>query len=134
MLIVLRNNLGYDVALVDVLLERQQYLHGVDRLYQVVGDGFADGLVHDVLFFALGNHHDGGLRLYLLDALQCLKPGNAGHHLVKQNQVKRLTLTLLYGINAVAGNGDVIAFFLKKEYVGVKVFYLIINPKKLCCH
>ena len=117
----------------DVLLERQQYLHGIDGLYEVVGDGLADGLVHDVFFFALGNHHDGRLRLYLLDTLQSLKARYAGHHLVKQYKVERMLLTLLYGVYAVAGNGDVIAFFLKKDYVGVKVFYLIINPKKLCC-
>ncbi len=40
--------------------------------------------------------------------------------------------TLLYGIYSVAGNGDVITFFFEKENVGVKVFYFIINPKKLC--
>ena len=133
LLIVLRNNLVDDVALVDVFLERQKYLHGVDGFYEVVGDGLADGLVHDVLLFALGNHHDGSLRLYLLDTLQGFKTRYAGHHFVKQYEVECMLLTLLYGVYAIAGNGYVIAFFLKKYYVGVKVFYLIINPKKLCC-
>ena len=43
----------------DILLQGQQDLIGVDGLDEVVGNLLSDGLVHDVLFLALGDHNDG---------------------------------------------------------------------------
>ena len=66
----------------DVLLQRQQYLVGIDGLDEVIGNLLADGLVHDVLLLALGDHHDGHLWCNLLNALQGLQATESGHHLV----------------------------------------------------
>ena len=62
-------SLCHDFATMDVLLQRQQYLVGVDGFYQVVGNLLADGLIHNVFFLALGHHNNGNLRGNLLDAL-----------------------------------------------------------------
>ncbi len=40
-----------------ILLQRQQYLVGVNRLYQIVGNLRPDGLIHNVLLLALGHHN-----------------------------------------------------------------------------
>ena len=63
------HRLRHDFAAMDILLQRQQYLVGVDGFDQIVSYLLADGLVHDVFLFALRHHHDGNLRSYLLDAL-----------------------------------------------------------------
>ena len=83
MVLALRHLCLY-LATVDVLLERQQYLVGVDGLDKVVGNLLSDGLFHDVLFLALGNHDHGQRGMQLLDALESLQTAKARHLLVKQ--------------------------------------------------
>jgi hypothetical protein len=46
-----------DLVLVDVFLQGQQHLHGIDRFDQVVGNFMTNGLVHDVFFLAFGDHY-----------------------------------------------------------------------------
>ncbi len=60
LLLVLRlRHLRLDLFAVDVLLQCQQNLVGVHGLDQIVGNLLSDGLIHDVLFLALGHHHHG---------------------------------------------------------------------------
>ena len=73
LLILALCHLGLYLAPVDVLLQRQQYLVGVDGLDEVVGNLLADGLFHDVLLLALRHHHHGQRRLEFLDVLQGLQ-------------------------------------------------------------
>ena len=59
LLVLALGYLGFNSTTVDVLLQRQQNLIGVDGLDEVVGNLLSDGLVHDILFLTLG-HHDNG--------------------------------------------------------------------------
>ena len=120
---------GHQFLAVDVLLQRQQYLVGIDGFDEVVGYLASDGLVHDVLLLALGHHddrHGGG---YLLDALQGVESGESGHHLVEQHEVEVVLLTLLNGVRAVGHCYYFVAFLFQKEQVGLQQFHLIVSPK-----
>ena len=81
-----------DFLLLDVLLQRQQYLCGVDGFDEVVGDFGSDGLLHDVLFLALRHHDDGCGRQQLLDAVEGLQSAQARHVLVEQDEVVGLAV------------------------------------------
>ena len=50
---------SHELAALDMLLEAKQYLVGVDRFDEVVGNLLTYGLLHYILLFALGNHHHG---------------------------------------------------------------------------
>ena len=95
LLIARLRHFGYNLLTVDVFLQRKQYLTGVYGLDEVIGYFRADGLFHDVLFFALGAHHHGRGRLYFLDALQRFEPRKAGHHLVEHDKVEVALLALV---------------------------------------
>ena len=58
LVLVLRHFVLYLMA-VDVFLQGQQDLVGIDGLDQIVGNLLADGLFHDILLFTLGHHDDG---------------------------------------------------------------------------
>ena len=133
LLIARLRHLGDYLLLMDILLQRQQYLSGIDGLYQVVGNLRTDGLVHDVLFLALGNHHHGCCRKDFLYASQCLQAADARHVLVEQYQVVRLLGTLLQSIESVGYGVHFISFFLKKQDVSLQQLNLIINPKQSVC-
>ena len=128
LLVALLCHLGHYLLLVNMLFQRKQYLHGVYWLNEIVGNLCSYRLIHVVFFLAFGHHYHGSLWLYLFDALQGLQSCDARHHLVKQNKVEGLLLTLLYCVNAVVGNDYVIAFLFKGNYVGVQMFYLVIHP------
>ena len=73
-----------------MLLQGDENLVGVDGLYQIVGYLVADGLVHDVLLLAFGNHdyRDVGRRLF--DAREGFEAGESGHVLVEDYKVEVL--------------------------------------------
>ena len=73
LLVACLRHLGDDLLSVDILLERQKNLTGIDGLDEVVGDLRSYRLLHDVLLLALRHHDDGRGRLYLLDALERLE-------------------------------------------------------------
>ena len=83
LLILVLCNLGLQLAAVNVFLQREQYLVGVYRLDQVVGNLLSDGLVHDVLLLTLGDHHHGRGRRYFLDALQRFQSAQTRHLLIE---------------------------------------------------
>ena len=85
---------------------------GIDRLYQIVGDLVADGLIHDALLLALRHHHNGHVGVDLFDQRKCFQPGQSGHILVEENDVERLLLAAIDRI-LPADNGDnLVAFVL----------------------
>lgn len=114
---------------VQVFLYRQEYLVGVDRLDEVVGDVVADSLVHDILLLTLGDHYDGSGRCRLLDALQRLQPGQSRHVLIENDEVEMLRLREFEGIAAVVDGHEVISFGFEEHYVGLEEVNLIIGPK-----
>ena len=114
LLIAALHGLGDDFLAMDVLLECQQDLVGVDRLDEVVGYLLSDGLVHDVFLLALGHHDHRGLWRYLLDALQGFQSAQSRHHLVEQHQVEGAVGTLLDGIGAIGDRHHLVAFLLQE--------------------
>ena len=60
----------HDLALVDMLFQTKQYLTRVDGLDEIVGYFLSDGLLHDLLFLGLGDHHHGQGRVHAFDLLQ----------------------------------------------------------------
>ena len=125
--------LGHYLLLVQVLLQGKQNLCGVDGLYQVIGNLGPDGLLHDILLLALGDHdygHTGGL---LLDAVQCLQSVQAGHVLIQQNEVEGLFCATVQGIIAVGHGFYDIPFFLQIQDMCFQQLYLVIYPKQSVC-
>jgi len=118
-----------NLALVDVLLQRQQDLRGVHGFDEVVGNLAADGLVHDVLLLALGDHHHGCRGRHLLDALQRLQAAEARHVLIEEDEVVGLLAATVDGVEAVGDGIDRVAFLFQKEDMSLQQLYLIVDPK-----
>ena len=124
------DSLGDDILLVDVLLQRQQYLVGVDRLDEVVGNLGADGLVHDVLLLALGHHHHRHGGLHLLDERQRLESREARHILIEQDKVIVAFAATIQRITSVGRRVHLVVLSLEKKDMGTQEFYLVVNPKQ----
>ena len=99
----------------DVLLQCQQDLVGIDGLDQVVGNLLADGLLHDILFLALGHHDDRQRGLQFLDLLQGLQSAESGHLLIEEHHVETPFATLVHGIRAVGHRHHLVAFLLQEQ-------------------
>ena len=106
---------------------------GVDGFDEVVGDFGADGLVHDVLFFGLGDHDDGDVGLLLLDAGECFEAGEAGHVLVEDDEVEVVCGDEVEGVAAVVGGEDVVSFFAEEEEVGFEEVDFVVGPEDAVC-
>ena len=124
---------GDNLLLVDVLFECEQNLTGIDGLDKIVGNLLSDGLIHDVLLFALGHHNYWCGGRNFLNLLQGFKSCDTRHHLVEQHKVEIALTTFLYGIVTVVDGGDVIALLLQKDNVGAQHFYLVVNPQQVSC-
>ena len=134
--VLLIGGLGHLVdylALVDVLLERKQDLRGVYGLDEVVGDLGPDGLLHDVLLLALGDHDHGCRGGDFLDAAQCLEPAQPGHVLVEQDEVEGGLGAAVEGIVAVRYGLHLVAFLLEEEDVGLQELNLVVHPEQFVC-
>ena len=119
-----------DFLLVDVALQGQQNLVGIDGLDEVVGNVGADGLVHDVFFFTLGDHHDGYGRQKRLDFSQRLQARESGHVLVEQNQVEALLLTQVDGVGTVGCLANLVTFAFQKKDLGAHHSDFVVYPQK----
>ena len=113
---------------VDILLQREENLVGVDGFDEIVSYLRPYGLVHDVFLFALGYHHHRHCRHQVLDALQGFQSAQSGHHLIEQHEVKLVLLHLFYGIGTVAHGDDFVTFLFEKHQVGLEQFYLVVSP------
>ena len=125
---------GHYFPSMDILLQRQQDLCRVHGLDEVVGNLTAYCLVHDVLFLALGDHHDGSGRCKVLNAGECLESAEAWHIFVKENKVIGALGHAVKGVVAVANGIDLVTLLLEEEDVGFEEFYLVVNPKEEVIH
>ena len=128
LLISCLRDFGDNLPLMDVLLQRQQNLRGIDGLDEVVGNLGADGLVHDVLLLALGAHHNGRGGLYLLDILERFESAETGHHLIEEDEVEGFLTAFFNGVVAVADGYHFVAFLLEEKDVGLEQFNLVVYP------
>ena len=103
---------------------------GLTGLMKIVGYLLPDGLLHDVLFFALGNHHHAYRRIYLLEFAQGFQTADTRHLLVEQYQIEVALTTLIDSIGTVAHSHDLIAFLLEEHDVCPQLLYLVVYPKK----
>ncbi len=108
--------------------QRQQYLVGVYRLYQVIGYLASYGLIHDVLLLALGNHDDGGERRCLLYHGERFKSRQSGHVLVEYYQIVTAFGNEVESVATVVGGRDIISFSVKEEDMGLQQVYFIVGP------
>ena len=99
---------------VEELFASHENLAGVDRLCQVVVDAAANRLVHQVLFFVLGDHNYRHIGIGRLDLLQGRKPVQPRHHLIEQHDVKRRLGNQGDGVLAVAHRRHRVASFVEK--------------------
>ena len=108
LLVVGIGGLSDDISLVDILLEGEQYLIGVDGFDEVVGNLRSDSLVHDVLLLALGDHDYGYGWAHLLDEGQRLQPREARHVLVEQDEVVALLSQTIEGIASIGRGVNIV--------------------------
>lgn len=120
-----------DGALVEVLLQRQEELIWIDGLDQVIGDLPADGLVHQLLLFALSDHDDGHEGAKFFDSLQGVEARQAGHVFVEEDQVEGLALDGLDGIGSAQDGRHFVALVLEEEDVRLEQVDLVVGPKDL---
>ena len=67
--------------------------------------------------------------LYVLDALEGFESRHTRHHLVEEDEIECLLLTLLNGVESVAHRHYIVAFLLKEDDMGAEMLNLIVNPK-----
>ena len=129
LLVAALRHLGEYFVAVDVLLQRQENLVRVHRFYQVVGYLRADGLVHYVLLFALGDHHHRHGGQDVLNLLERLKAAQAGHHLVEQHEVEVVFAALVDCVGAVGHRHHLVSLLFEEKQVGPEKLYLVVGPK-----
>ena len=122
-------------SVVQNFLDRHQDLVWIHRLDQVVADFGSDGLLHDVLLLTLGNHDDGQLRSFGLDALKRLNPVEAGHVLIQKHHVIHLLIHPLKRLHPTVDPGYVVSLFVEEQHVGSQQFDFVVCPKNMwSCH
>ena len=121
--------LAENVVLMDMLFKTQQYLTGVDRFDEIVGDFLTDSLLHDTLLLALGNHHHGQLGVQALDLLQGFQSRQTGHVLVQENDIQRLLPANVNSVLSVGSGQHFIVFTAKIDKVGGQEVDFIVRPK-----
>ena len=117
-----------ELMLVDVILDGEQHLIGIDGLDDVIGDFRTDGFVHDILLFAFGNHDYGGGGTHLLDLGKRFETRHAGHHFVEDDQVIGAVADHVDRIVTVVAGIDVISFLPQEKYMRFQQFDFIIDP------
>ena len=136
LLITRLGDFGDYLLAVDILLERKEYLVGIDGLDEIIGYLRPDGLIHNVFLLTLGDHHHWHGRRHFLDALEGLQPTYSGHHLVEEDKVETPFTAKVDGVVTIAYGDYLVAFLFQKEYMGTEKFYLVIHPQQssIFCH
>ena len=112
----------------------EQELAGADGLDEVVADFAAEGVLHDVFFFAFGDHHDGERGPAEFDLAEGVEAGEAGHLLVEQDEVGQFALELIECVGAGAeGRYAVVALF-EEEDVRFEEVDLVVDPEDFGFH
>ena len=101
-----------DLFVVEIFLYGEENLIGIDRLDEVIGYFVSDGLVHDVFFFALGDHDDGNLGIFHLDLAEGIEPAQSRHVFVEDNEVEGLMSSFFKRISSIRYSCDFISFLL----------------------
>ena len=123
-----------DFLCVDVLFERKENLHRIDRLQEIVGDLSTDGLIHQIFGFILRYHHHGHLWMQCLNSGEGFESRESRHILIEKDEVKGLRFAQIDCISTVVGSGDVVSSFFEEDAMRTKEVYFIVNPEKSCAH
>ena len=102
----------------DVLLDREQHLVWIHGFDEVVGDLRPDGLVHDVLLLALGDHDDRSSGAYLLDFRQGFESCHTRHHLVQDDEIVAAFRCHVDRVVSVVAGIDFVTFSPEEKHVG----------------
>ena len=113
-----------------VLLDDHKYLVGVHRLDKVVADFAAEGLVHDVLLLALGNHDNWHMGVAGLKLAEGVQTAQSRHVLVQKDNVYTLAVFIkrIEGLGAAHHRNDGITALLEKKDVGFQQVDFVIGP------
>ena len=101
-----------------VFLDREKYLIGVNRFNEIVGYFVANSLVHNIFFLTLGNHYHRYFGVSFFDAAQCLQTAQSGHILVQNYQVEFLFFAHLKGIDTIRYGCEIVSLLCEKKYMG----------------
>ena len=107
--------IGHKFFGVQILLNGEENLVGVNRLNEIVGDFIADSLVHDVFLFAFRDHDHRHSRCDLLHLRKRFEARQSGHILVEDNHVKVLAFGERKRVAAVVGCNHIVAFAFKEK-------------------
>ena len=67
----------------------------------------------------------------LVDEVEGLEAGDAGHVLVEEHEREGVAVEGVEGVAAVGDGGEVIAFGFEEEYVGLEEVNLVVCPENL---
>ena len=112
----------------DVFLQRQQNLHGIDRFEQIVVNLASDGLVHQVLSLVFGDHHHGNVGMEVFDGCQGFQSGESGHILVEEDEVEVFVAAKFNGVTAVRGCRHFVSAFLQEDTVCFEQVDFVVDP------
>ena len=124
----------HNLTLVDILLQREENLHRIDRLEEVVGNLRPDGLVHQVFGLVFRDHHHGKRGTDGLDLAEGFQSGESGHVFVEQDEVVITFLAEVDGIAAVGSGGDFVAALFEEDAMGFEEVDFVVDPEKTCAH
>ena len=128
-LVIRHGLLAHEAALIQVLLDGEQDLVGVDRLDQVIADFGADGFLHDVLLLTLGDHDDRQMRPLVLDAGEGFQPVQTRHLLIQKDQIEYLHSELFQRFNSAVDRRHVKPFAFKEQEVRLQQINFVVGPK-----
>ena len=120
--------LGYQTTLVQILLDGQKDLIRIDRLNEVIRYFRADGLLHDLFLFALGDHDHRQVGTLLLDALEGFQSVQPRHLLIQKHEIKHICSQQIQGFYTAVHRGHVKAFALQKKHMGLEQINFVIGP------
>ena len=111
-----------------VLLDGEENLVGVDGLDEVVADFASQGILHDVLLFALGDHYYRQLRPVLFDFPQGVDTRQPRHLFVEEDDIGHMAFQLVEGIAPRLHGNHIVAFLFEEEDVRLQQLNLVVGP------
>jgi hypothetical protein len=112
-------------------LQREEDLHGADRLEQVVADAAADRLVHERLRLVLCDQDHGKAGVPLLDRLERFEAAAPRHRLIEEHGVEFLPRGAGHRVVTVRNRRDAVSLLLQEQNVGAKELDLVVGPEDL---
>ena len=131
LLIVHCRLLAYQPLCVQVFFEGKQNLIGIYRFDEIVRNLAAYGLLHDVFFFAFGNHDYRKSGIAVLYHVQHFQARKSGHIFVQKHYVYRLVSQHFKCFIAVYCRCYRIALGFQKKNIGFEQIYLVIYPQNI---